>query len=133
MIRLGIQSLQDSRAESPQPHGATCVMRRWVSRISQEISHTRTTEINHIDYDNDYSSNLATEVTSTTPQYKVRVPFNPKVPGSRPGRPTKNHQQRQGFGSHEVNPHDFHPLILLLLVPFLGQYATVAMALPPAQ
>jgi hypothetical protein len=60
MIRLGIQSLQDSQAESPQPHRATCVRRRWVSRISQEISHARTTEINHIDYDNDYFSNSAT-------------------------------------------------------------------------
>jgi hypothetical protein len=39
---------------------------RRASRISQEMSHTRTTATNHIDYDNEYFSNSATVATMVT-------------------------------------------------------------------
>jgi hypothetical protein len=67
---------------------------RFVPRPSHFSSHTpRLLRQTIPTSNNTIPSNSATSSTSATPHYSSRVPFNPKVPGSRPGRPTKQAHQ----------------------------------------
>lgn len=61
---------------------------------------------------NTFVSNSTTSSTKATPQYSLLVPFNPKVPGSRPERPSNikvgSSDSSLRIGRHLLS-HDFSP------------------------
>jgi hypothetical protein len=69
---------------------------------------------------NTFVSNSTTTSTKVTPQYSLLVPFNPKVPGSRPERPTNIK-----VGSSDSSLRIFYLMIFLLHTSLLFIYTTV--------